>query len=83
MAVTNLSRSFTYKTAAKTSWNRHETKLRHCYPVHIQEAQLSPRDRACQLKFCQLPRNSAETTCTISPEQIEVVEVGGLHWADV
>jgi len=35
------------------------------------EAQLSPkgpRDASCQLKSCQLPRNSAETTCTTSPE---------------
>jgi len=27
------------------------------------------------LKFCQLPRNSAETTCTASPEQIEVMKL--------
>jgi len=29
-----------------------------------------PRDASCQLKSCQLPRNSAETTCrpTTSPE---------------
>ena len=25
-----------------------------------------PRDASCQLKSCQLPRNSAETTCTTS-----------------
>ena len=25
------------------------------------------RDASCQLKSCQLPRNSAETTCTTSP----------------
>ena len=31
-----------------------------------------PRDASCQLKSCQLPRNCAETTCTTSPEQIEV-----------
>ena len=31
-----------------------------------------PRDASCQLKSCQLPRNSVETTCTTSPEQIEV-----------
>jgi len=30
-----------------------------------------PRDASCQLKSCQLPRNSAETTCTTSPEQID------------
>jgi len=27
-----------------------------------------PRDASCQLKPCQLPRNSAEITCTTSPE---------------
>ena len=26
-----------------------------------------PRDASCQLKSCQPPRNSAETTCTTSP----------------
>jgi len=34
-----------------------------------------PRDASCQLKFCQLPRNSAETICTTSPEQIEVMKL--------
>jgi len=29
-----------------------------------------PRDASCQLKSCQLPRNSAETTYTTSPDQI-------------
>ena len=36
-----------------------------------------PRDATCQLKSCQLPRNSAETTCTTSPEQIEVMKLEG------
>jgi len=31
--------------------------------------------RARQLKSCQLTRNSAETTCTTSPEQIEVMKL--------
>ena len=30
-----------------------------------------PRDASCQLKSCQLPSNSAETTYTISPDQID------------
>ena len=34
-----------------------------------------PRDASCQLKSCQLLRNSAETTCTTSPEQIEVMKL--------
>ena len=35
------------------------------------------RDASCQLKSCQLLRNSAETTCTTSPEQIEVMKLEG------
>jgi len=44
--VTNISKSFTHKMAAKTSWHRYGTKLRHCHfiytqtsinePIHIQ-----------------------------------------------
>ena len=36
-----------------------------------------PCDASCQLKSCQLPRNSAETTCTTSPEQTEVMKMEG------
>jgi len=36
-----------------------------------------PRDASRQLKSCQLPRNSAETICTTSPEQIEVTKLEG------
>ena len=35
------------------------------------------RDASCQLKSCQLSRNSAETTCTTSPEEIEVMKLEG------
>ena len=34
-----------------------------------------PRDASCQLKSCQLPRNSAETTCTTNSEQIDVMKL--------
>jgi len=36
-----------------------------------------PRDASCRLKSSQLPSNSAETTCTTSPEQIEVMKLEG------
>ena len=36
-----------------------------------------PRDASCQLKSCQLQLNIAETTCTTSPEQIEVMKLEG------
>jgi len=38
---------------------------------------VGPRDASCQLKCCRLPRNSAETTCTTSLEQIEVMKLEG------
>ena len=34
-----------------------------------------PRDASCQLKSCQSPRNSAETTYTTSPDQIDVMKL--------
>jgi len=37
---------------------------------------VAPHDASCQLKSRQLPRNSAETTSTTSPEQSSY-EVGG------
>ena len=37
-----------------------------------------PRDTSCQLKYCQLPRNSAETTYTTSPDKNRWYEVGDL-----
>jgi len=36
-----------------------------------------PRDASCQLKSCQLPRNSAETTYTTSPDQRLVAWLSG------
>jgi len=33
--VTHISQSFTHKMAAKTSWHRYGTKLRHCHPVYL------------------------------------------------
>jgi len=34
-----------------------------------------PRDASSQLKSCQLPRNSAETAYTTSPDQIDGVKL--------
>jgi len=47
--------------------------------VHTRSSAIAegPRDASCQLKFCQLPRSSAETTCTTSPEQIELIKLEG------
>jgi len=40
ITVTNISESFTHKMAAKTSWHRYGTKLRHCHPIVSYEANL-------------------------------------------
>jgi len=53
-----------------------------CVPGHHTATRSSaiaegPRDGSCKLKSCQLPRNSAETSCTTSPEQIEVMKLEG------
>ena len=56
----------------KTPKNESYTELSN----YKQEAQLSPIGTArcvvsCQLKSCQLPRTSAETTYTTSPDQMD------------
>jgi len=70
--VTNISKSFTHKTAAETSWRRYRTKLRHCHPMYkMQEtawaAVLDPAGRAYsappylladrECAGCPLPKN--------------------------
>ena len=56
------------------SWISWQIKLPHTRSSAIAEG---PRDASFQLKSCQLSRKSAETTCTTSPEQIEVMELKG------
>ena len=63
-----------------TSVLNSQGKKNSCYA--IQKTRCSaiaegPRDVSYQLKSCQLPRNSAESTCTTSTEQIEVMKLEG------
>jgi len=52
-----------------------------CVSTRSSDIAEGPRDVSCQLKSCQLPHNSAETTCTTSPEQIEVMKLEGYSGA--
>ena len=45
------------------------------YLAKLQARSWGPRDGSCKLKSCQLPRNSAETSCTT--KQIEVMKLEG------
>jgi len=45
--------------------------MSHTHATRSSAIAEGPRDASCQLKFCQLPRNSAETTYTTSPDQID------------
>jgi len=49
ITVVNISESFTHNMAAKTSWHRYETKLRHCHRMcFIDTIGLSAsRERKC------------------------------------
>ena len=38
VTVTNISQSFTYKMAARISWHRYGTKLRHCHVVYCRRS---------------------------------------------
>jgi len=66
------------KQANESSWVFwHGSFVPHCVTRSSATAE-GPRDASCQLKSCQLPSNSAETTCTTtSPEQIEVMKLEG------
>jgi len=64
-------------------WCVHCIDSRQIYALHCnrqlkhKRQEEGPRDALCQLKLCQLPRNRAETTCTRSLEQIEVMKLEG------
>jgi len=64
-----------------TNQQRQSTEGQHsaCHLGNTRSSAITegPRNASCQLKSCQLPRNSAETTCTKCPEQIEVMKLEG------
>ena len=52
-------------------WKRLTTQALNAVTTRSSDIAEGPRDASCQLKSCQLPRNSAETTYTTSPGQID------------
>ena len=69
ITVANISESFTHKTAAKTSWHRYESKLRHCHSMYIYHyylqhfgaVGLTRAQTASRLQKCQLQLYLLET----------------------
>jgi len=55
--------------------NLRHSKIAHSILTRSSAIAEGPHDASCQSKSCQLPRNSAEATCTTSPEQIEVMKL--------
>jgi len=49
------------------------TQQKHTFTIQTRSSAIAEglRDASCQLKSCQLPRNSAETTYTRSPDRID------------
>ena len=80
ITVTNISKSFTYKMAAKTSWHRYGTKLRHCRllymprPVSI-SVHVSQVGRS---EFCRNRAGYTEILVNNPPPQMRVIFSGTL-----
>ena len=70
-----------FKGTSPWPWSPTSSRRGHLAPLECTTRSSAiaegPRDASCQLKSCQLPRNSAETTCTTRPEQIEVMKLQG------
>jgi len=68
---------WTTKIINKLDWNKSSHKKRLCRTrpdaVKTRSSAIAegPRDASCQFKSYQLSRNSAETTYTTSPDQID------------
>jgi len=59
------------KGSLKSQIEIHQHVLRPASVIRSSAIAEGPRDASCQLKSCHLPRNSAETTCMTSPDEID------------
>ena len=60
--VTNISKSFTHKMAAKTSWHRYGTKLRHCHRMYITYVRRENKAKSTNERLVWLPLPSVIRT---------------------
>jgi len=63
---------------AKLQHSSFYTTILHVHFINITRSSAiaeGPRHASCQLKSCQLPSNSAETTYTTSPDQIDSMKL--------
>ena len=54
--VTNISKSFTHKMAAETSWHRYGTKLRHCHSMYTRSINASDENVVQVRRYKTQPR---------------------------
>ena len=76
-AVSRQSCQFPLSSGSLTEFDETDWRIHCTFVTRSSAIADGPLDASCQLKSCQLPRNSAETTCTTSPEQIEVMKLEG------
>ena len=60
-----------FKGRRKEEWNDNGDEEEMEVKTRSSAIAEGPRDASCQLKSCQLPRNSAETTYATSPDEID------------
>jgi len=68
---------FPLSSASLTEFDKTDWRIHCTFVTRSSAIADGPLDASCQLKSCQLPRNSAETTCTTSPEEIKVMKLEG------
>ena len=65
--MTNVSKSFTHKIAAKTSWHSYGTKLRHCQCHTIYYAVVHSMDGTEGIMFSGCPSVCAYVCSSVRP----------------
>jgi len=71
------SKSFTRKMAAKTTWHRYGTKLRHCHPVYYYAGRVDGGKRKISVQRRSVGRSVGVCVCPIE-HILKVTQQAGL-----